>query len=374
MRLHCFITVILFLACHIGISQTIPVIPLNDAYKKQLTLTTNDFIESITYIPIETSQSCLIDAGPRIDLTKDQIIITNNNKCLLFDRSSGKFIREIGKYGRGPSEYQATRGGFFNDLTSNIYFLGWKGNLVKYSLEGKQIGSIPIPNFKDSFTEPFFPENFNYVDNNSIACNIFNSLGTQKTLIMIFDEKGKQIGSVPNHNITKEHKFSLTTGELRFYHFNDKLLYHHRDNDTIFYITQNKEIPYLIIASGKSKKSQKSKDEAVFLTNYLESQRFNFFNFKAAGKEYFSLYDKSNSSLKAIELTNGITNTTDNFLPFRPIAIHNEEIVGTIQCTDLISWFEKNPDLKEKLPQDLKQLSLKQATDNPVIVIAKLKK
>lgn len=357
-----------------GISQTIPVIPLDDAYKKQLTFTTNDFIESITYVPIETLQSCLIDNSPKVYLTNDHIIFTSTNKCLLFDRSNGKFIREIGRHGRGPAEYRATRGGFFNDLTSNIYFQGWKGNLVKYSLDGKPTGSVSVPNYKDDFIEPFVPENFNYIDNNSIACNIFNNLGTQKTLIMIFDEKGKQIGSVPNHNITKAHKFSLTTGELKFYRLNDKLLYNHRDNDTVFYITKNKEIPYLIIASGKNKKSQKSKDESVSLSNYMESQRFKFFNFRAAGKVYFALFDKSNSSVKAVELTSGITNNTDNFLPFKPAAIHDEELVGLIQCTDLLSWFEKNPDLKEKLPKDFKQLSSKQATDNPVIVIAKLRK
>ncbi len=368
------ILTIFLITCYPLFSQKIPAISLNDAYKKELTLTTNDFIESFTYISLETSPSCLIDAKPKIRLTDKYIIFINNTKCLLFDRSSGKFIRAIGSYGRGPGEYQSTRTGFFNENTLTLYFLGWNGNLLKYSLDGKQIGSVTVPNYNDSFTSPFFPENYDYTENNEIACNIFNSLGTQKILIMFFDENGKQTGYVPNRNITKEHKFSLTTGELRFYHFKDILLYHHRDNDTIFNITLEKTTPYLILKPAGKNKSQKSLNESAFMTNYLESQRFRFFNYLASGQNYFSIYDKSGSAIKSSEMTEGVKNNTDNFLPFNPVVTNGEEMLGTIQCSELKAWLDKNPVAKEKLPENLRELSKKELTDNPIVVIAKLKK
>ena len=37
-------------------------------------------------------------------------------------------------------------------MTSTIFFTGWKGDLLKYSLEGKYLGSILIPNFNDGET------------------------------------------------------------------------------------------------------------------------------------------------------------------------------------------------------------------------------
>lgn len=250
MKLNYLISTLFLLVSILGASQTIPVIPLDDAYKKQLPISTSDFIESITYVPLETTYECLIDESPKINLTNKYIIVTNLKRCLLFDRITGKFIHEIGRYGSGPGEYRST-GGFFNESTSNLYFKGWKGNLIKYSLEGKETQSIPIPNFQDNFTTPFFPEHFNYVDDNAIACNIFNPLGTQKTLIMIFDEKGKETGRIPNWNITKEHKFTLTTEELKFAHNKKNLLYFQRYNDTIFSVTVNKSTPYLILKRGR---------------------------------------------------------------------------------------------------------------------------
>lgn len=373
MKLNYFISVLFFLASNMGTSQTIPVIPLDDAYKKQLPISTSDFIKSITYVPLETSWECLIGDRPKINLTDKYIIVTNLKKCLLFDRTTGKFIHEIGSYGRGPGEYQST-GGFINESTSKLYFKGWNGYLIKYSLEGKETQLIPIPNFQDNFKTPFVPEKFNYVDDNAIACNIFNLNGTEKTLIMIFDEKGKDIGRIPNWNVTKEHKITLTTEELKFSHNKDNLLYFQRYNDTIFSVTVNKATPYLILKRGRYLPLKENySTETINIMDYFESQKFIFLNFFVYRKSYFALYDKSNSKIKITETTSGVINNTDNFLPFKPTTIHKEEIVGTIQSTDLINWFEQNPDLKEKLTPNLKEFSSKQPTDNPVIVIAKLK-
>jgi hypothetical protein len=373
MKLNSIISVLLFLVSYPIISQTIPVIPLDNAYEKQLPISTSDFIKSITYVPLETTFDCLIGERPGINVTDKYIIVTNLKKCLLFDRKTGKFIHDIGRYGRGPGEYQSTRG-FFNESTSKLYFQGWNGALIKYALEGKETQSIPIPDFQDNFTTPFVPENFDYVDDNAIACNIFNLNGTEKTLIMIFDEKGKDIGRIPNRNVTKKHNITLTTGELKFAHNKDNLLYYQDYNDTVFSVTVNKSKPYLILKRGRYMPVKGNyTTEAINIMDYFESQKFIFFNFFVLRKSYIALYDKSNSKIKVTESTSGTINNTDAFLPFKPSAIFKEELIGIIQCTELMSWFEKNPGLKEKLAPELKAFSSKQPTDNPVIVIAKLK-
>jgi hypothetical protein len=373
MKLNSLISVLFFLVSNQVISQTIPMIPLDKAYEKQLPISTGDFIKSVSYIPLETTFDCLIGERPTINLTDKYIIVTNLKKCLLFDRKTGKFIQEIGRYGRGPGEYQSTRG-FFNESTSKLYFQGWNGVLLKYSLEGKETQSIPIPDFQDNFTTPFVPENYNYVDNSTIACNIFNLNGTEKTLIMIFDEKGKDLVRIPNRNVTKEHKIILTTGEFKFAHNKDNLLYIQRYNDTIFSVTVNKSIPYLILKKGRYMPIKENySTESINIMDYFESQKFIFLNLMVNRKSYFALYNKSDSKIKVTESTSGIINNTDSFVPFKPTAILKEELIGITQSTELMSWFEKNPDLREKLPPELKTFSSKQPTDNPVIVIAKLK-
>ena len=48
-------------------------------------------------------------------------------------------------------------------------------------------------------------------------------------------------------------------------------------------------------------------------------------------------------------------------------------LLGIIQQQDISLWVEKNNALKDKLPKELKDLTLKDPTDNPTIAIAKLK-
>ncbi|HES59216.1 MAG TPA: hypothetical protein ENO18_02190 [Caldithrix sp.] len=69
----------------------------------------------------------------------------------------------------------------------------------------------------------------------------------------------------------------------------------------------------------------------------------------------------------------GIHNNTDGFVPFLPKSIYNDELIGIIQQQDIIQWVENNIVQKENLREELKELILKDPTDNPTIAIAKLK-
>ena len=120
--------------------ETIPVLPLLKAINNQEEILTGDFITSLTYIPLETTPECLINNKPDITLTEKYIIIktvwNKERKILLFDRLNGKFIRQIGHFGKDPGGYSAFL--FYNDATSTFYFRGWKKNIIKYSIEGEE--------------------------------------------------------------------------------------------------------------------------------------------------------------------------------------------------------------------------------------------
>lgn len=135
-----------------SISQNLKTLQLESAYQKQENINSSEFIETLNYIPLETSPDCLIGANPKIYMTdKYFIILDNQNHCYLFDKSNGKYIRQIGHYGKDPGGYRSVSG-LYNELTSTLYFSDWKQNLIKYSLDGKEIGSVPIPNYNDDFT------------------------------------------------------------------------------------------------------------------------------------------------------------------------------------------------------------------------------
>ncbi|MCS2687900.1 DUF4934 domain-containing protein [Bacteroides fragilis] len=96
---------------------------------------------NIEYIPLETSDSSLIGAMPNICVLNDAILVSSANQCLkLFDRLTGRFIRDIGHVGVDPEGYAKDSWGIVNywvDYTHNlIYVLGWNNDLVIFDLLG----------------------------------------------------------------------------------------------------------------------------------------------------------------------------------------------------------------------------------------------
>ncbi len=364
-------------------SQQIPVLDLSSAIEHPENITLSDFVESITYIPLATTYDVLVDKYPRIFVTKDYINTVTTNQCLLFNRKDGSFIREIGRKGRGPGEYQSTRG-FFNDVIPAYYFTGWNGNLVKYTMDGVFRGNVKIPGYVDSFDSPSFPMNYSFIDDSIIVCDFLIALGTESKSLMIFSEKGNVLKIIPNHNILKtKQNYVLSTGESSFYRFNNNLFFQNMYNDTVFQITVDKIIPYFLLNRGKHSPPFESKwwsygkqlqSNFISLPTYTENKRFISFNFYFERDKYFGLYDKSIKLLKVVDNKSGIKNDIDGFIDISFDHLNSEgELIGLIQANDLVNWIEKNPGKFKVLNPGLQKLQNINMTDNPVIVIAKYK-
>jgi hypothetical protein len=350
---------------------------LEDAYKKQEPINSNEFISSVKYIPLETSPNCLIGASPKINATEKYFIISDNqNHCYLFDRFTGKFIREIGHYGKDPGGYRSNRG-FFNEMTSTMFFTGWKGDLLKYSLEGKYMGSISIPNFNDGFTDSYIPDRFEYLDNNLIVCNIINTNGLLKTLLLIFDENGKEIKTIPNRKPKIEHTLSISIGDVKYFHYKNKLYFNEYCNDTIFNVSLKSTEPYLIMDREKlipTRENRGKANDIIQTTAFFETDKFFLITLWIRGSnDNLAFYNKSTSKLKVCRFETEFKNNTDGFVTFLPRAIYNDELIGIIQQQEISLWAESNSSVKDKLPKELKDLTLKDPTDNPTIVVAAFK-
>ena len=59
----------------------------------------SDLIQDPEYIPLETNDSCLIRNGATFYATDDYIVSIARRQIYLFDRRTGRFVREIGKAG-----------------------------------------------------------------------------------------------------------------------------------------------------------------------------------------------------------------------------------------------------------------------------------
>ena len=80
-----------------------------DAYtaiqNKQQALTISDFAEDIEFVPLETTDECLLDENiMNVVVTRQDIIVYDLKACYRFNRQ-GKFMNRIGTQGNGPGEY-----------------------------------------------------------------------------------------------------------------------------------------------------------------------------------------------------------------------------------------------------------------------------
>ena len=60
-----------------------------------------DVIKAIHFVPLETTDSCLIDVVEKIDVFEDKIYVLDKKENLYVFDINGKFIKEIGQ--KGPN-------------------------------------------------------------------------------------------------------------------------------------------------------------------------------------------------------------------------------------------------------------------------------
>lgn len=100
-------------------------------------------VEDVEFIPLETTEECLLDDYLKnITITTTDIIVYDYNRAYRFDRK-GKFINAIGKRGQGPGEYVKCMGTAVDTLKRIVYFLDENARILKYGYEGNYLGSLP---------------------------------------------------------------------------------------------------------------------------------------------------------------------------------------------------------------------------------------
>lgn len=364
--------------------QQLPVLKLSEALEHPMDITLSDFIENISYVPLATTQECLVDINPKVLVTKDFILVNNVTRSLLFSRKTGAFIREIGKYGRGPGEYRNTFG-FFNEITLSYYYIGWNGNLIKYSLDGAFRGNIKIPFYDSNPGSASFPDVYSFLEDSVLVCNFMIIYGDESKSMMIFTEQGKVIRILPNNYVLKtKQNMVIRTQEIRFHRFNNSLFFQSMYNDTVSNLTQDKISPSFILERGKFRppfesrwwsSERKSKlTNIIYQPEYYEGKKYNSFYFHFNSVRYFALYDKSSKSLKITENKSGIKNDVDGFMDFSFNAINGDgELSCIIQPGELIKWIKQNPGKIKTLKPELQRLINIKPEDNPIIVIARYK-
>ena len=111
------------------------------AYKEKKTLGISTIADDIEYIPLETTDDCLLDGSlQNVVITTTDILVYDYNKGYRFNRS-GKFLNSIGNKGQGPGEYVKSMNMQVDTINRFVYFVD-EERILKYNYEGKHIETI----------------------------------------------------------------------------------------------------------------------------------------------------------------------------------------------------------------------------------------
>lgn len=347
----------------------------------------------IEYIPMETNEQSFITGSN--DLITGNKIITGNSffliqhyTTILMFNNNGSFVTRIGSVGRGPNEFTVAHDVDINSKDHKIYLVSaWQKKFNVYSDSGEFIRTFKMPLYA--------PIDFRFIDGN-ILCYCENHMGNIENSYTLLDINGQVIKSFPNRYPFKNHDAFGFPRENLFYRFNNKLFKKEVYSDTI-YLCENMDFkPHLVIEVGEKliTPSARSKYDGMYIAKNFISQ-LNLFEFgdyvyyefiyKFALPDDVLIYSfigsKKNNFQAIFNTGQGIINDLDGGPNIIPKTIKDDNtIIAWIDPLKLKAhvaseafknstpkYPEKKKDL-EKLANSLKE------TDNPVLVLVKLKK
>lgn len=118
------------------------------------TIKYSNFIDSVSYIELNTNDSCLLSDIEKIYIDNDTVLLWDKKDAgILVFNNSGKLVNQIDYYGKGPSEF-ITISAFCIDPKKNIIYI-WdypSQRINKYTYSGEFIGYNKSDLFVRDFT------------------------------------------------------------------------------------------------------------------------------------------------------------------------------------------------------------------------------
>lgn len=351
----------------------------------------------VEYIPLESKKEILLGKSPRVFATDLYIIATTEKQIYLFDRTTGKFIREVAHYGNDPGGYRRVLLSLtFDEKRQVVYTGSWDSkNYATYNLKGNienEIKVQPIEREED-MANNIFGEMITSIaplNDTSYVGYVWNINGKQEAKLVVFNDNNPRIKVFPqykrfDYDINRD-GISIYKWNAKYYQLDDQLHFFERFTDTVYTVSMDTLQPEYILhrgetenASGTNLTSNKGDVPYLLVEDLFGAERFLFFKIRKPNKEstddsYYGLFDKASQSTRLTKDNKGIENDVDNFLPFPFKSVNqNNEVAGLLEAFEVKLWFDENPEKASKLSPDLRKLKDIDENDNPIVMIAKLK-
>ncbi len=374
-------------------------IPFAEIIKHKQEVPISKIAENVEFIQFENSDKALLGRIMDLQLTKDYIFIkhTGSNLLTQFDRN-GKFIRHVGREGRGPKEYGLMRVFSIDENNELIYIhTNWTRKILVYNFDGEYVNTIRLDGFDRlqmvwahdsvfvSFSEP--------------------NMGTEPFVFMETNFHGDTLQTIQNHIFWEkkgQNSFLISyLGRDNFYLANNKLHMKGWYNDTVYtYNNKNKIIPKFLVDLKEhkipedlipEKMSGKPLPKECYWVGVNESADYIFVRYgshmdKTKSKDEMEegcvLYDKKTKEGVALKNKGeeyGFVNDLNGGPDFKPRFSNDSLVFVDITAMDMKQYLDsqgfknreaKFPEQKEKLAQLGKTLT---EDGNSFLMVAKLK-
>lgn len=345
----------------------------------------NDSLE-FKFIPLETTDSCLIGSISNIQIRNNLIFILEGRKSedlFVFDMN-GTFISKVGKKGAGPGQYIHIAD-FDIDVNRKLIAISdmHQGHLLFYDLDSYE--------FKYSLKTDFYYNQFNLLEDGKVlffGCNGFenpeNINDPDPYYLLRTDSLMTPEATYCKADFITPYILQ-GMGKSNMYRYNKEVhAYHHlfpyiwkykaRQIETIYKIVlDGYTFPDTKFLNGESEISNKQQDytqalsNSDFITNYVINECSDIISLSLQKNNIpiQALYNKKNKKGYIFSLKDYYRSLNLGMLMF-PIGATNEYIIGYIQMNEDIIQVKENMAL-------YKYITNKTLDDNPILCLYKWK-
>jgi hypothetical protein len=336
----------------------------------------SDIGSGISYIPLETNESCLLYQIEKIKLTNDHIFITDGMSLFQFT-SSGNFVRQIGRTGKGPGEHgrritfdvddEQQEIFIYSSSVVNFYDLG-NGTYKRRFLVNHDVSDLNIfPQGKMIF----FTYELSAESLIGSVCEVFltDSAGTIYDSILNYDRL----------NIESHSRGYSTTYEFAPH----EIHYMYNYGDTLYKITEDfKRSPHAVfnlenIISRNNLHFEPVHDKVQFpdflwIPEILENAHIIFItaekgrSFIVNPNVHYIIFDKTSGTLIS---THKMKNDIDGGLAFWPRFASGEKLISHYLPTEIMNHYKATSGNNEFSDEFEALVNNLNENDNPVLVI-----
>ncbi len=286
-----------------------------DSIDKNDTVYFTDIFSDYKIIPLETKKECLVGQINSIRFCDDKIVVLDSRigkAVFVFDRN-GKFIRKIGKIGKGPGEYVSPGSIATDEDKKEVAIYDEMLNRIQlFSLDGKFINSIKIK-------QKLACKSIEISDNKIYLSNYIHK--SIKYLLFAIDPDGQIVGEwlpnqyeFQNNSTTAPYNIFLRTShEVRFRDHLMNIVYNIKGNLVKPFITlesknhiTTKELEELYGKGSRPRKKQSNFKNRKFIgiSSYSEVNNFSILEYSNNTNNYTLFYNQKNKKVKCVKFLN----------------------------------------------------------------------